>query len=132
MLLLKGRLHGILRRARRTWRRSNGDVNPCYCPFKRGMGLDFTIFYDFPISYFHQNNPYWRLKWTILGKNMVQWTSPIDPRGSRSILKNHFFFDLFRSIFHYYIVIFQAREPRKITGRHAGKFPEYMVMIRYI
>ena len=36
------------------------------------------------------------------------------------------------SHFSHYVIIFQAREPQKITGRHAGKFPEYMVMIRYI
>ena len=68
----------------------------------------------------------------ILGATKTIWGPRSIPGGPGQFLKNRLFFVIFRTIFHYYIVIFQAREPRKITGRHAGKFPEYMVMIRYI
>ena len=40
---------------------------PCSCPFKRDMGLDFTIFTIFLLSYFHQQQGYWRSKMPILG-----------------------------------------------------------------
>ena len=62
-------------------------VIPCSCPFKKGMGLDFTIFSFFSKTYFDQKWGYWGSIELILKRSTTQSWSPIDPRGSRSILK---------------------------------------------
>ena len=38
---------------------------------------------------------------------------------------------IFRFIVRYYIILFQAQEPRKITGGPTGKDPEDIVLIGY-
>jgi len=60
---------------------------PCSCPLKRDTGLDFTNFTIFSFSYVDQKQGYVRSIGPILGATKKRLLSPIDPRGSRLILK---------------------------------------------
>ena len=56
-------------------------------PPKRGMGLYFTCFMKLPKTYFGQQRGSIMSLWSILLRHFVLGGSPIDWRGSRSILK---------------------------------------------
>ena len=95
-----------------------------------GVGVyDCITFLSF--SYVDQKQCYIRSIGPILRAKTISFRSPIDSRGSRAFVFR-FCSVICLTIFHYYIILFQAREPRKITGGPTGKDPEDMVLIGYI
>ena len=96
------------------------------------MGLDVTNFTKLLFSYVDQKQCYIRSIGPILRAKTISFRSPIDSRGPGQFKMFRFVSVICRSIFHYYIILFQAREPRKITGGPTGKDPEDMVLIGYI